>query len=51
MLDAAPHFRIVTIRLPREREQGLLDLLARDFPNVTPIRVREIVEKVAAGQA
>ncbi len=47
VLESAPQFRLVAARLPKEREVHVQDLLAHDFPNVTVIRTREILEKVA----
>lgn len=46
VLDDAPQSRIATVRLPAEREQELQDRLAERFPNVTMIRIREVLEKV-----
>lgn len=47
VLEGAPQFRLMAARLPREKEGQAQDLLARNFPNVTVIRTREILEKVA----
>lgn len=46
-LDDAPHFRMVGVRLPAEREAWMQDRLAADYANVTVFRVRAILEKVA----
>jgi putative ABC transport system permease protein len=46
VLDEAPQHRIATVRLPMEREQALQDQLAERFPNVTMIRIREVLEKI-----
>ncbi len=46
-LEGAPQFRLMAARLPKEKEALAQDLLARDFPNVTVIRTREVLEKVA----
>ena len=48
VLDDAPQLRVAAARLPQGREQALQDSLAAATPNVTMLRVREIVEKVAA---
>ena len=47
-LDAAPQFRVATLRLPRDAEQGLQDHLTAEFPNVTMIRIRDLLDKVRA---
>ncbi len=48
VLEGAPHFRIAAARLdPAEAEYALQNDLARDFPNVTMMRIRPILEKVA----
>ncbi len=47
VLDLAPHFRIASARVPEEAEGSVQDRLAASFPNVTMLRVRPIVEKVA----
>jgi putative ABC transport system permease protein len=46
VLDRAPQMRVAAARLPAGREQALQDRLAADVPNVTMLKVREIVEKV-----
>jgi putative ABC transport system permease protein len=48
VLDKAPQMRVAAARLPAGREQALQDRLAAELPNVTMLKVREIVEKVAA---
>jgi putative ABC transport system permease protein len=48
VLDDAPQLRVAAARVPATEEQGLQDRLAATVPNVTMLRVREIVEKVAA---
>jgi putative ABC transport system permease protein len=45
-LEAAPQQRLAVARLPRGVEQRVQDLLAADYPNVTFLRIREILEKV-----
>ena len=47
VLEEAPHQRVATARLPLDREQGIQDLLAARFPNVTLLRMREILERLA----
>ena len=47
VLEEAPQFRLVAARLPREKEARAQDLLSQGYPNVTVIRTREILEKVA----
>ena len=48
VLDEAPHFRIAAARLDSEREQELQDRLVVAYPNVTLLRVRPILERIAA---
>jgi len=48
VLDRAPQMRVAAARVPAGSEQPLQDRLAAEFPNVTLLKVREIVEKVAA---
>jgi len=47
-LDDAPQLRLATAQLPRGREQSVQDRLVREFPNVTLVHVREVLEKVVA---
>ncbi|HEX3129454.1 MAG TPA: FtsX-like permease family protein [Thermoanaerobaculia bacterium] len=47
VLEKAPQQRLAAARLPKGSEQGLQDALAASYPNVTLLRVREILEKVA----
>jgi putative ABC transport system permease protein len=47
VLDRAPQMRVAAARLAAGREQALQDRLAAELPNVTMLKVREIVEKVA----
>jgi putative ABC transport system permease protein len=47
-LDNAPRFRIAAARIPQSTEVGLQDQLAATFPNVTLLRLREVLEKVAS---
>ncbi len=46
VLEQAPQQRLAVARLPRAGEQRLQDLLAAEFPNVTVLRLREILEKI-----
>jgi putative ABC transport system permease protein len=46
VLEAAPHTYAATVEVPREREAALLDQVAGGLPNVTPITIREVVERV-----
>ncbi|MBL8857360.1 MAG: FtsX-like permease family protein [Planctomycetes bacterium] len=46
VLDAAPHFALAAARLDAESEARAQDELTRQFPNVTMIRVRGILEKL-----
>jgi putative ABC transport system permease protein len=48
LLEGAPHFRLATARLdvPAE-EYALQNDLATDYPNVTMLRIRPILEKIA----
>ena len=47
VLDNAPQMRVAAARIAAGREQSLQDRLAVELPNVTMLKVREIVEKVA----
>jgi putative ABC transport system permease protein len=47
VLDEAPQHRIATTWLPPDREQQIQDLLASSFPNVTLLKIREVLEKLA----
>ncbi|HTQ78835.1 MAG TPA: FtsX-like permease family protein [Thermoanaerobaculia bacterium] len=46
VLDNAPQQRLAVAHLPRGGEQRLQDLLAGRYPNVTVLKIREILEKV-----
>jgi putative ABC transport system permease protein len=46
VLDEAPQYRIAAVRLPEGAEQTLQDGLAYDFPNVTVIRLRDVLERI-----
>lgn len=45
-LDSAPHFRLAAARLEPDGETRLQEVLAERFPNVTPVRVRPILDKL-----
>jgi putative ABC transport system permease protein len=47
VLEKAPQLRLAAARLPPGNEQGVQDALAAAYPNVTLIRVREVLEKIA----
>jgi putative ABC transport system permease protein len=46
VLDEAPRYRIAAARLPEAAEGPVQDRLAAAFPNVTIIRLRQVLEKV-----
>jgi putative ABC transport system permease protein len=48
VLDDAPQARIAVARLPAQREQETQDALASAYPNVTMLRIREVLERVVA---
>lgn len=48
VLEEAPQFRVATARFAGDSEQAFQDRLARTFPNVTLLRIREILEKISA---
>ena len=48
VLDDAPQQRVATVRLPREQEQSVQDRLANRFPNITLLKIREVLERIAA---
>lgn len=47
VLDDAPQQRIAAVRHPRGQEQALQDTVARSFPNVTAIQIREVLERIS----
>jgi putative ABC transport system permease protein len=47
VLEEAPHQRVATARLPLDSEQEIQDLVAARFPNVTLLKIREILEQLA----
>jgi putative ABC transport system permease protein len=46
VLEAAPHTFAAAVEVPEQREPALLDGMAAALPNVTPITIREVVERV-----
>ena len=46
VLEAAPQQRLAVAHLPRGGEQRVQDLLAAKYPNITLLRIREILEKI-----
>jgi putative ABC transport system permease protein len=46
VLDGAPRFRIAAARLEKDAETPLQDRIAAGYPNVTVLRLREVLEKV-----
>ena len=48
VLEAAPQSRLAAARLPAGGEQQLQDALADAFPNVTMVRTREMLDKIAS---
>jgi putative ABC transport system permease protein len=46
VLDRAPRYRIATARLAPGVELPVQDRLAASFPNVTMLRIRELLEKI-----
>jgi putative ABC transport system permease protein len=48
VLDEAPRFRVAAARLPEQAERPVQDRIAAAYPNVTLLRLREVLEKVVA---
>jgi putative ABC transport system permease protein len=46
VLENAPQQRLAAFQLPRGTEQRVQDLLAASYPNVTLLRIREILDKI-----
>ena len=46
VLEDAPQQRLAAFQLPRGTEQQVQDLLAASYPNVTLLRIREILNKI-----
>ena len=46
VLDSAPQQRLAAVQLPKGSEQRVQDLLAAAYPNITVLRIREILEKI-----
>jgi putative ABC transport system permease protein len=47
VLDQAPQQRFAAVRLPPGGEQRVQDQLAATYPNVTVLRIRELLDKVS----
>jgi len=48
VLDQAPQHRVAAARIPVAADQAVQDRLAAEFSNVTLIRIREVLERIAA---
>lgn len=48
LLEEAPQNRLAAVHIPPENEQRFQDALAANFPNVTFLKVREILEKIVS---
>jgi putative ABC transport system permease protein len=48
VLDAAPRFRIAAARLAEAAEMPVQDRLAATYPNVTVLRIREVLDTIVA---
>lgn len=46
-LEGAPYSRLAVARLPESADDAVQNRLAKEFPNVTMIRVRELLERIA----
>lgn len=46
VLDGAPQINVATLRVPQDREQALENAVTKAFPNVSAIRVRDILADV-----
>lgn len=46
VLEQAPQQRLAVARIPKGGEQRVQDELAAEYPNVTLLRIREILEKI-----
>lgn len=46
VLENAPQQRLAAFQVAKGREQRIQDLLAASYPNVTLLRIREILEKI-----
>ncbi|HVR30823.1 MAG TPA: FtsX-like permease family protein [Thermoanaerobaculia bacterium] len=47
-LEAAPQIRIATAKLPEGSEQRIQDLVVSEFPNVTVVLVKDVLERIVA---
>lgn len=50
-LAAAPHTHIATVHAAPEAEAAILRDLAREYPNITAVRVREAIDRVSEALA
>jgi len=48
VLEEAPQMRVATVQLPEGGEQATQDAIAAEFPNVTLLRIREVLSRIAA---
>ncbi|MCP4901371.1 MAG: FtsX-like permease family protein [bacterium] len=48
VLDEAPRHRIAAARIPKPAEGDLQDRLAATYPNITMLRIRDVLEKIVA---
>ena len=48
VLDDAPGFRVASARLRPDVEQGVQNRLAAMYPNITLLRLREVLDKIVA---
>lgn len=48
VLEQAPQQRLAVMSVPPEREQPVQDRIVAEFPNITVIQIREVLERVAA---
>ena len=46
LIESAPHTNVAAVDLPKELESAVMDRMATDLPNVTPIAIGEAVAKV-----
>jgi putative ABC transport system permease protein len=46
VIEAAPHSWIAAVDLPEDRGAALVDAVAREMPNVTPIEVGEVARQI-----
>ena len=46
VLEGAPHTLVAAVDVPKDREAALMGAVAKSMPNLTPIRVGEIIERL-----